>query len=276
MKNIYTYRDYRQLLRDFYNRKKQDTIGFTYGRFAQMAELNSPNYLKLVMDGERSLTTSKIHAFAKGMNLQGHELDFFECLVLENQSETKSERNYYSRRLSAIRKNCGNKEVIRQKPGVELKEASRVAIKLCSEGKTWDQALKHCTKELGILEKKANESLTNLLNRGEIILNQKGILNLSSKHIMASESKGINQAQKLFLKEGLSEGQKIFEKRYSDGMAKFLSVLFTAEPGSLPFIFNELRESLETVAQKYDPSPEQESGVYRAQIQVYRFHKNQT
>ena len=52
---VFDYLDYRAFLRDHYLDKKQRQ-GLSFRGFSKRAGLKSPNYLKLVIDGQRNLT----------------------------------------------------------------------------------------------------------------------------------------------------------------------------------------------------------------------------
>jgi uncharacterized protein (TIGR02147 family) len=53
--DVYRYLDYRAFLRDFYEAKKAKSRTFSYRAFSKRAGVASPNYLKLVIEGQRSL-----------------------------------------------------------------------------------------------------------------------------------------------------------------------------------------------------------------------------
>jgi hypothetical protein len=54
------YTDYRIFLRDFYEFKRAQTKSslrpYSYATFAASADIKSPNYLKLIIDGQRNLS----------------------------------------------------------------------------------------------------------------------------------------------------------------------------------------------------------------------------
>jgi microcystin degradation protein MlrC len=58
--DVFQYLDYRVFLADFYRAKKRS--GFSYRAFSRAAGLGAPNYLKLVMDGDRNAAID--HAIA--------------------------------------------------------------------------------------------------------------------------------------------------------------------------------------------------------------------
>lgn len=78
---VFSYRDYRALLKDFYSWRKGRDEGFSFRKFSSEAGLGSPNYLKLVMDGERNLSLSMAPAFARALGLSKDEESFFVLLV---------------------------------------------------------------------------------------------------------------------------------------------------------------------------------------------------
>jgi len=109
--NIFTYLDYRKYLRDLYTEMKSSTKHFSFRFFAKTAGLKSPNYLKLVMDGERNLSQESIRKFCKGLKLRKSEQEFFENLVHMNQSKTDEERNFYYKRLKGSKKYVEAKKI---------------------------------------------------------------------------------------------------------------------------------------------------------------------
>lgn len=96
--DVFDFLDYRAYLREFYRRRKENTA-FSYRAFSMRAKLGSPNYLKLVMDGERNLTTAMAKRFAQACGLSGQGASFFVELVSFGQAETMDERNESYTRL---------------------------------------------------------------------------------------------------------------------------------------------------------------------------------
>lgn len=89
--SVYDYQDYRTFLHDFYLSKKKTTPSYSYKTFAIKARLKSPNYLKLVIDGQRRLTDKYLGAFLKGLGLDTEAALYFRFLV-ELSQETDSAR----------------------------------------------------------------------------------------------------------------------------------------------------------------------------------------
>jgi uncharacterized protein (TIGR02147 family) len=97
--SVFAFTDYRQYLQVYYTAMKKLTAHFSFRYFSKMAGLGSPNFLKLVMDGERGLSPDGIERFAKALKLKAPEAKFFRILVLMNQAETTEERDYHARQL---------------------------------------------------------------------------------------------------------------------------------------------------------------------------------
>lgn len=101
MRTIFGYLDYRQYLRDYYEEKKS-AGKISLRIFSQKAGFTAPNYLKLVMDGERNLSPASVRKFIKALSLAKDEAEFFTNLVFMNQAESHEEKNHYYQRLSKI------------------------------------------------------------------------------------------------------------------------------------------------------------------------------
>jgi uncharacterized protein (TIGR02147 family) len=104
--DVFAYLDYRAYLRDYYLQRKA-SAGLSYRGFSRRARLRSPNYLKLVIDGDRNLTGAMIQRFAHACGLQGKAAEFFGALVRFGQARTPDERAaYYQglRRFARYRK----------------------------------------------------------------------------------------------------------------------------------------------------------------------------
>jgi len=97
--DVFGFRDYRAFLRAFYEQNKAGDYGFSLRAFSKRAGLRSSNYLKLVMDGDRNLTSEMAARFARACSLRGAAADYFCELVAFNQARTAAERERVHARL---------------------------------------------------------------------------------------------------------------------------------------------------------------------------------
>ncbi len=103
MKPIFSYIDYRAFLRDYYEEQKKNTRFFSYRYFAKKAGINSPNFLKQIIDSKRNLTDLTIKKFTAALNFNEKEAHFFRRLALFNQAKTAREKqDHYTVMLSMM------------------------------------------------------------------------------------------------------------------------------------------------------------------------------
>ncbi|HET9933690.1 MAG TPA: TIGR02147 family protein [Polyangiaceae bacterium] len=102
--SVYDFLDYRAYLRAYYEAAKRARPSFSFRFFSKLAGLKSPNFLKLVMDGERNLGAESVARFASALGLAPREAEFFADLVAFNQAENMAEKNRSFERIAASRR----------------------------------------------------------------------------------------------------------------------------------------------------------------------------
>lgn len=98
--DVFRYLDYRAFLADYYAAKKRR--GFSYRAFSRAAGLGAPNYLKLVIAGQRNLTAAMAVRFASACGLAGEAAQYFTQLVEFNQARGAEKRNAAYARLQGF------------------------------------------------------------------------------------------------------------------------------------------------------------------------------
>lgn len=91
--------DYRTYLQAMIAHLKRTQKRFSYRWFSQTAGYASPNFLKLVAEGQRQLSADSIQRFADALGLDERERERFELLVRLGQAKTDAERNRHYVRL---------------------------------------------------------------------------------------------------------------------------------------------------------------------------------
>jgi uncharacterized protein (TIGR02147 family) len=102
--SVYSYLDYRAFLRDHYLAKKAASRGFSYRSFSKRAGVSSPNYLKLVVDGKRSLSPKMAERFATAVGLDAEAARYFVDLVGFNQAKSSAERAQFYGKLTGFQR----------------------------------------------------------------------------------------------------------------------------------------------------------------------------
>lgn len=95
--DVFGFLDYRAFLRAYYSLERRQRL--SYRAFSLRAKLRSPNYLKLVIDGQRNLSLEMAERFAAACGLSGEAARYFRELVAFNQASALDERNACYRRL---------------------------------------------------------------------------------------------------------------------------------------------------------------------------------
>ncbi|WP_413943595.1 TIGR02147 family protein [Bdellovibrio sp. HCB-162] len=101
------YMNYRQFLADFYQFKRKSSKGslraYNYAVFSAAANIKSPNYLKMIIEGKRNLSEDMIGKFGKALGFMKDQTDEFRLLVQFTQATDPAERNMYLKKLSEHR-----------------------------------------------------------------------------------------------------------------------------------------------------------------------------
>lgn len=99
--------DYRQYLAAYYDYRrfasKKELRPYNYGVFSAAADIKSPNYLKLIIEGKRNLSPEMILKFSKALGHAKEQTEEFRLLVEFNQSTDPAERNLKLKELSDFR-----------------------------------------------------------------------------------------------------------------------------------------------------------------------------
>ncbi|MFZ5563221.1 MAG: TIGR02147 family protein, partial [Thermodesulfobacteriota bacterium] len=100
---VYNYLDYRQFLKEMVAYRKQKNPGFSYRAFSRLAGFKSPNFLQLVINGQRNLSNESVAKITRGFGLKKQERDFFENMVFMNQAKSHEEKDHYYKKMKGAR-----------------------------------------------------------------------------------------------------------------------------------------------------------------------------
>jgi uncharacterized protein (TIGR02147 family) len=104
---LQNYMDYRKFLQDWYNHKRvlsrKSLRPYSYAMFSAAADIKSPNYLKMIIEGQRNLSEDMILKFAKAIGANKETTEEFRLLVLFGQASDPAERNFFLKELSEFR-----------------------------------------------------------------------------------------------------------------------------------------------------------------------------
>jgi uncharacterized protein (TIGR02147 family) len=121
-KRVFHYKDYRLFLADYYIWQKSRNPSFSYRLFAKKAQLSSPNYLKLVIDGKRRITDQTLPKFIRGIGLEGRAAEYLRALVFYQDSKDISAKKHYEQLIQNLSKPTSENKV-----SFSAKDAHRVS-----------------------------------------------------------------------------------------------------------------------------------------------------
>ena len=105
--HVSDYMDYRRFLSDFFDYKRKITAGeirpYSYATFSAGANIKSPNYLKMIIEGRRNLSPDMVQKFAKALGMNKELTEDFDLLVSYGQSMDAANRNMFLKELSEHR-----------------------------------------------------------------------------------------------------------------------------------------------------------------------------
>lgn len=101
-RHIFAALDYRAYLKQRMAELKQQD-GVSLRDFAKAAGIKAPGYLKMVVEGRRSLTPATAGKFARALGLKGKEREYFTTLVVYNQTHDPDLKKLHFDRLIQLR-----------------------------------------------------------------------------------------------------------------------------------------------------------------------------
>lgn len=101
------YLDFRLFLTDYYSYRKEiskkDIRPYNYAVFSAAANIKSPNYLKMIIEGRRNLSDDMILKFGKALGLNKDQTEEFQLLVHYGQASDPAERNMFLKNINERR-----------------------------------------------------------------------------------------------------------------------------------------------------------------------------
>jgi uncharacterized protein (TIGR02147 family) len=101
---IYLYSDFRLFLKDHYAFHKQHTRGYSFRAFSKAAGFSSPNFIKLIMMGEKNLTEESAAQLGRGMALDANAAEYFQDLVRFGQAKDVNAKRLALERIEQARR----------------------------------------------------------------------------------------------------------------------------------------------------------------------------
>ncbi len=96
---VRNYLSYRTFLCDWFEFKKRHRAGFSYRRFSAVLGLKSPNFMQLVLAGERNLSEELAKKVCEQLGLKGSQKNYFLAIVGYEQAKSQEEKLKFEKLL---------------------------------------------------------------------------------------------------------------------------------------------------------------------------------
>ena len=102
MNTIFSYLDYQQFLRDYYEEKKKETFYFSYRFMGGKIGLDA-GFLVKVLQGKMHLSLKSVASIAKYFKFDSKETEYFETLVRYGRAVSESEIKAFFEKLLSLK-----------------------------------------------------------------------------------------------------------------------------------------------------------------------------
>ena len=226
---------------------------------------NRPNYLKLIVDGKRNLTSANIFQIGQAMALSFDDHRYFESLVLYCQSKSEKESNFHRLKLTEMRK-VRAKSTSRMPFSRILSEWYSLPLLVALDGKSDRFKHEKISMMIGISVVDVKLGITQLLKEG-LPENAEGIYRLTHRHSVFHDPKLSNLRQKTFLEAQLMQSVEAFRTKYESG-AKFSANTFTISPKRFNYFFSRIQAFCDSLVEEGDKDSPDE--IVQLNFQFFR------
>jgi uncharacterized protein (TIGR02147 family) len=102
--DVFSYTDYRLLLKDLYEDRKKLQPFFSYRYIGQKVGFSSAGFLTNILQGKRNISPDLVFKFAELYKFNRKETEYFELLVQYDQAKQHSQKRYYYEKMLAVAK----------------------------------------------------------------------------------------------------------------------------------------------------------------------------
>lgn len=106
--SLQSFLNYREYLRAYFEYQKKVNRYFSHAFFARKAGFKSRTFILKVMKGEKGLSRVSIYQVANALSLGKKEQDYFNLLVLFNDSKSIEERSFFFNQLKSMNKDSSS------------------------------------------------------------------------------------------------------------------------------------------------------------------------
>ncbi len=264
---IWDFLDYRHYLKSYYEFRKRNSKGrFSYRLFSIKTGVDSPNYLKLIVDGARNLTPPHARRVAKYCALTESEKKYFLSLVRWNQNAEKEDADALWMEVLRTRSINENKSLSNAQLSI-LTQWYTVAIfellQLKKEPVTIEEIASRLRWNVSI--KEIEHSLECLLKTKVIKKSTRGYRVVQSVLTTTDDipSASVRQYHKQVIRKSI---EAIDEVELSE--REFVSITFSLSKSDMPKFKERIRELRNLIVSESEANQNREE-IYQLNVQLF-------
>jgi uncharacterized protein (TIGR02147 family) len=265
--NIQDYLNFREYLEAWREWQKENNPRFSQRFFARKACIPESNasYLSAVISGRRKLSESLRPLFAKALELEGRDLEYFDILVRFNQSGSLQAKNELFQQLSRFR--ASRAQIVHDEQFVLF---SRWYLPVLWN---WFAINKNC-REPALIAKKIRPELAEwevregieILVKGGFLVREANCYKVNAPHLTSG-----SDVQSIFIMQAMQQfaslGSRALEQIPSE-QREFNALVFGCSPKGFEAIRERIRGMQEEFREIIDRD-ETEDSVYILNLQLF-------
>lgn len=266
-KTIFEYDDYRAVLGSLIQQRKDRGLPCSYRWMAQQAGYSSPNFFKLVLDGERDLTAEGADKVVQMFRLPLTQADYFRTLVQFQRAKDLTDKLHYAEVLVKMKPSLASFELQKNQFEYHRKWAYvilREVLTLDAEFRNADQIFEGV--KTGLNRAQVEEGLQHLLNLGLVKIDSTGVLKVTHQTLKSGD-RVINSALFAFHLENLEMAKHALGK-YKAHEREFHGLTLRLTPEAYELARRKIQKLKEELLEISDAANSART-VYQLGLQLY-------
>jgi len=259
-----------EFLKAQYHFRKEREPHFSFASWAEELGLKSRSFLRLVLIGKRSLTEDMSHLFIQNLKLNKSETTYFTHLVGLHRATQLQAKEFHSRELTKLRRKfqLKNHSVVEVRPADLFEFLSSYQIPRLQVLLTLsevEKAPENLARLLKMKESEVSQHLATLQGLGLAEKNESGKWNATENKIGTPDALG-NIALQSFHRKSLEESVQALTLPKES--RRYQSLVMALTPGQFEELHHDLREVLNSYAQKFEMPVEGPKKVYQINLNI--------
>jgi uncharacterized protein (TIGR02147 family) len=270
MKELYAKLEYREFLKDFYEKKKVNNSHYSYRLMAQKVDMDV-SYLVKVISGKRHIPVDKIEAFVHLCSLKGAAVEYFENLVYFNRAKTQKEQKPFLENLIRLRSVKGY-----ALSAAQYKYYSKwhyTAIRGILGLHNWCNEYEEIAKKLDppLRAHQVEQAITFMLKLGLVVRDKNGFLKPADRHI--SSGQAVDKQAVRNYQEAMMDMAKRSLWEHSPAIRDISTITIAVNESSIADIKAIITKCREEIRKRIDLDDTVDS-VYQINFQLFPLTRN--